>query len=184
MKQFFDWLENFLVDQLSNLSLNTKFAIEIIVLGILGIVGLMWQIRLVKKDTRRIRFHLPKRIVLPVQIGIAALVGLLIYGIMANWVDERSTYEWRSVFRDMGKLFVLFFSFTIKSYLGPIFVAVSLIMFSYFLFEYGEFRAWHFVEAFFDWAFSNMPQWMESIYYFVLYAVAISGSVRDGSDAG
>jgi hypothetical protein len=34
----------------------------------------------------------------------------------------------------------------------------------------------------FEVVFAYMPQWMESVYYLVLYAVAISGSVRNGND--
>jgi len=153
-----------------------KFAIELILIGLLTIGGIYWQIFLIDRDNA---YDFPNRIIVPIIIGIITLVGLLVHGFIANLADNRSVYTWGDMFSNLLRALVLFISFTIKSYLGPIFTTLALIMCIYFLFEYNEFRVWKFVEVFFDWIFSKMPNWIEVVYTITLIIVAVGGSLVD-----
>lgn len=155
------------------------FAVEIIIIGLLAIGGVIWQIYLFEQD--RYRSGPPMRIVIPAVLGGVALIGLIIHGFIANLGDTRSAYEWSDMFGNVWKVIVLTFTFTVKTLFGPVFTALAVIMACYFLFEYGEFRVWKFVQAFFDWAFSRMPQWVEHLYIAILALTAVGGSIIDGS---
>ena len=155
------------------------FATEIIVIGLLAIGGVFWQIYLFEQDSYR--DAPPIRVLIPVVLGGIALVGLIVHGLIANLGDTRSAYEWSDMFGNAWKVIVLTFTFTVKTLFGPVFTALAVIMVCYFLFEYGEFRIWKFVQAFFDWAFSRAPQWVEQLYIAILLLTAIGGSIAEGA---
>lgn len=155
------------------------YLLEVIIFGVLGIGGVIWQYNLLRKDwqTRKI----PDRVIIPLILGAIAAIGIVIHALIAHYGDPRSTYDWQDMLANLKKIVVLFFSFSLKSFFGPIFTALALIMFCYFYLEYGEIRVWDFISIFFDWVFSKMPNWVENIYYCVLFLVAVGGSLSDGS---
>ena len=155
------------------------FAVEVILIGLLAIGGVVWQIYFIQQDEKRV--SPPLRVIIPLVIGGISIIGLIIHGLIANLGDSRSSYDWADMFSNLWRVIVLFITFSIKSYLGPIFTALAVIMVCYFLFEYGEFRVWKFVVAFFDWVFSKMPEWVETLYLVILFLTAIGGSFADGN---
>ena len=154
------------------------FAIEIVLIGAIAVGGIAWQIYLFDEDGYR--DDPPLRVLVPLILGGVSILGLVIHGLIANLGDARSYYDWGDMFSNLWKVIVLFVAFTIKSFFGPIFTALTLIMVCYFLFEYGEFRVWKFVKAFFDWVFSMMPSWIETLYIVLLLIVGVGGSIVDG----
>jgi hypothetical protein len=117
----------------------------------------------------------------PLIIGGVSILGLIIHGLIANLGDAKSYYDWGEMFSNLWKVFVLFITFTIKSLFGPIFTALMVIMAVYFFFEYGQFRVWNFVKAFFDWVFSTMPDWIKTLYIIILLIVVVGGSIVEGA---
>jgi len=147
-------------------------ALEIFIIGILGLFGLFWQFRLLESSEN-------ERMLPAVLLSLVIILGVFIRGIIAIFLDGHSDYEWDHFGMDMLKVIVLSLSFNIKTYLGPIFCAFTLGTTVYFLFETGEFHTVGFIKSFMYWIFQGLDAWVKQLYAVVSFLIVFGGSIYD-----
>ena len=150
--------------------------LEYILIGMSIIGGLWWQYYLRRKEKYR---GLPLRVKIPIIIGSVFTIGILTHGIIGIYMDEKSVLDWNEVLMNSLKSLVLFLTFTVKSYLGPIFTSLSTAILIYFLFEHSQITIMNFVLRFFEWIFMALPDWVEGAYLIGMGVIVVGGTLKD-----
>jgi hypothetical protein len=159
-------------------------AIQILVIGLISTIGLVWQVELLRKDSkdrtlRRLRHTPLQRLKAPIKLGFVIVLGVIVYCVIV-FLDPRkdsvsaSTYlVW--IFKAVSFAIVM----GVKSYLGPLAVSFVLSSEAYAFLEYGEWHAIPLLSAFADWVFEFAPGWASTAYLVVQTVYSFTTSLVD-----
>ena len=172
----------------------------IFIIGIIGSVGIIWQLRIIRMDDYNDSSigaffdelfedpsdafnYLPKRLWLPMVLGSFFLVGTIIWGVIVGFVDDESTVESGVIFNIIFKVLVLFVLFNAKSFFGPIISCFVACVAIYNYFEYSEIGTIALIQPLIDWVFGYFPDWMQMAYWIVLLFNLSVGSIADSFES-
>lgn len=160
-------------------------ALMIIVMGIISIVGIVWQVAIIKKDNDN-DYSVPdffenlfegdivyafenlhKRLIPSIILGAIILVGTIVWMIIVLLVDSNSEVTSDLAFGILIKVVVLVLAFNFKSYFGPLVVCFVATVSVYNIFEYGFIEYINLLQPLIDWIFDYFPVWIKYTYWVI-----------------
>jgi prepilin-type N-terminal cleavage/methylation domain-containing protein len=154
---------------------SSKTVLKVILVGLLWLGGITWQVFLIVRD----QDDGPGLRVLPAAIaGGVLFVGVVVVSGFEVF-DERRGLPIASALGNVGRAAVLSVSLMVKSYLGPLTVALALSSVVYFLLTYGELRTIPLIQGVFDWVFTGAPRWLSWAYAAIVALYSLGGAIHD-----
>ena len=147
-------------------------AIQVIVIGLISFLGLIWQFWLTDKDISRKKESgvAPRRLYVPLVAGFLIVLGAIVYCIIVRLDPRKASIAWPTLLLWCSKAFVFALVINLKSYFGPLVVSFVASSELYYLMEYGEWHPVPLLSALADWVFEFGPHWV-SIAYLVVQTV-------------
>lgn len=139
--------------------------IEVILIGIVMLVGLAWQVAVLDK---------PGRLAVSGVVSAIIFVGTVVIATIRFF--DHSSFGVGDWFGWIGKSIVFVIVCNVKSYLAPV-VFTSVVSYAiYSLFESSHVKLLPVISVVLDWLFGKMPGWVEVLYgLFMLVCTGIAG---------
>jgi hypothetical protein len=137
-------------------------AVEILLLGGVCMGAIYWQIALIRDDE-----GIPSRLVVPLCLCFAMLVGDLVRGVMRMHDGHIYGYGLKGLSIELFAITMITLILSLKTYLGPIFLAGTLIQLIYNGFELKELLAMKWASALLQLLLPGTPEELQAIYIVV-----------------
>ena len=148
----------------------------ILLIGGICLVGILWQLRLFKKDKA---VGKAQRLRIPAYFCAAVIIGFVGFGLFSLFDSRNRTYSPEDLFRTTGKAIVFSICLLGKSYLGPLFVAGALSYSVYCFAQFGHLESVPILSGILDWVFDAAPDAVQSGYLVLVCLYAFGSSFHD-----
>lgn len=149
-------------------------SLPVILVGIIGLVSVVWQFKLFEEDGHG---DFPVRLTSGLVISAIILIGVVFYSSYLLFDDQVKNYTILSAAKSIGLAVVFGFLFTVKSYFGPLVLGYVAGYSIYMFFQHDKLVIAPVIDWLLGLLFSNIPWWLDLTYTVVLglYLIAVSG---------
>ncbi len=163
-------------------------SLPVIIVGIIGLVSVGWQFKLLENDQLVGRFgyrsrylydldHLPLRLKSGLVVGAIILVGVVFYSSYLLFDPKITNYTILSAAKCVGLALVFGLLFVLKSYFGPLVLGYVAGYSVYMFFQHDKLIIAPVVDWLLGLLFAHIPPWLDMSYTILLslYLITVSG---------